>query len=538
MNTGSPPAASQAKTLRRLYLTLFLRGRTSRGLDPKRMPKSVAQRLAMILAFYTLAGCLCLLADDGPLFSLSIYLHGATLLFIGMFVATSAGEVLFNKDEAEILMHRPLDPRAMLWAKISVLLQIALLMGLAFNAVGMLKGSISQAGSPLYAPAHAVSITVEAFFCTGAVVVIYQLCLNWFGREKLDGLMTTAQVLMTLLLVAGSQMAPHLTRYLPGEVSISAETWWIFLLPPAWFSGLDEVLVGRATTGSWALAVCGLVVTGAVMALAFGRLARSYEAGLRTLNERKATKPRPAGKARFLEHLLTLPPLRWLVRHPLERAGFLLTGAYMMRDRDVKLRLYPGLAPMLMMPAIFLFNGARGHSSGDFMLIMAASYIPLLPVMAMNLLRYSQDWQAADVFHATPTSGPGRLIIGARKAVICLLVIPAFILVGTAVCWVGGGIRSLEALLPAFLALPFYSRIMACKAEHLPLSTPGEKANSAGRGLFVFGAMMSAFALGGAAATARYFGYLYPFLIVELVIASALALAMDRKVLGAQWERI
>jgi ABC-2 type transport system permease protein len=524
----------QSKVLRGLYLKLFLRGRTSRGLDSKQLPKSGAKRLAMTMLFYALIGCICLVTPTARLFSLSLYLHASTLMFIGMFIASSAGEVLFNKDEAEILLHRPVNPRAMLWAKISVLLQVSLLLAVAFNVAGMGKGSFTGIGHPLYALAHALSTVVEAFFCTGTVVVVYQLCLKWFGREKLDGLMTTAQVVMTLVIVGGSQASPHLARYLPGNVEITQETWWFFLLPPAWFSGLDEVLMGRATASSWALAGCGVAVTCIALALAFGKLANSYQSGLRMLNEEKATKPQVPGKARILERLLALPPLHWWLRHPLERSGFLLTAAYMLRDRDVKLRLYPGIAPMMMMPAIFLLNGARGRAD-DFMILMAGCYLPLLPIMAMNLLKYSQDWQATDVFHATPIAGPGHLIIGARKAVACLLVVPAILVVAAVCWWMTGDFRSLESLLPGLLALPFYSRILACTAGHLPLSAPGEQAKSAGRGAAVMLGMLSAFALGGVATAAKYFGFLHPLLGIEFVLACGIAVLLDIRTRRLVW---
>ncbi|GAA5129581.1 hypothetical protein JIN84_03530 [Luteolibacter yonseiensis] len=524
----------QSKVLRGLYLKLFLRGRTSRGLDSRQLPKSVTKRLAATMLFYALAGGICLLWGDTTLFSLSLYLHASTLMFIGMFVASSAGEVLFNKDEAEILLHRPVNPRAMLWAKISVLLQVSLLLAVAYNAPGMWKGSFMGISHPLYAVAHAVSTVMEAFFCTGSVVVIYQLCLRWFGREKLDGLMTTAQVVMTLVIVAGSQAAPHLARYLPGDVRITGDTWWFFLLPPAWFSGLDEVLMGRATASSWALAICGAAVTGITLALAFGKLAGSYQSGLRMLNEEKAMKPRVAGKAKLLDRLPALPLLRWWLRHPLERAGFLLTAAYMLRDRDVKLRLYPGIAPMMMMPAIFLINGARGRTE-DFMILMAGSYLPLVPMMGMSLLRFSKDWQATDIFHATPIAGPGHLIIGARKAVTCLLVVPAVLVVAAVCWWITGSIRSLESILPGLLALPIYSRILACRAEHLPLSVPGEEAKSAGRGLYVMLGMFSALAIGGVAAVAKSYGYLYPLLAVEFLATCVFAVLLDLKVGRLAW---
>src|SRR5688500_8136583 len=118
------------------------------------------------------------------LFSLSLYLHGAALFFIGMFVASSAGEVLFNKEEAEILLHRPVEPRAMLWAKVAVLLQVSLWLAFAFNLAALIGASLVGRIGILFVPAHMISATVSAFFCTGAVVLIYQLCLRWFGRER------------------------------------------------------------------------------------------------------------------------------------------------------------------------------------------------------------------------------------------------------------------------------------------------------------------------------------------------------------------
>lgn len=534
MSDGPPATVSQSKVLRGLYLKLFLRGRTSRGLNSRQLPKSVTRRLAMTMLFYALVGCISLLTPSPTLFSLSLYLHGSMLMFIGMFIAISAGEVLFNKDEAEIMLHRPVNSRAMLWAKVSVLLQVSLLLALAFNLPGICKGTFSETGHPLYAIAHATSTVLEALFCTGTVVMIYQLCLKCFGREKLDGLMASAQILMTVAIVVGSQIAPRFAGYLPGDVRITAGKWWLFLLPPMWFSGLNEVLMGQATASSWALAACGVIVTGITLVLAFGKLAASYQSGLRMLNEEKSTKPNVAGKATIPDRLLALPLLRWWVRHPLERSGFLLAAAYMLRARDMKLRLFPGITPMLMMPVVFLISGGRGPAD-DFMILMAGCYLPLLPIMAMNLLKFSQDWQATDILHAAPIAGPGRLIIGARKAVTCLLVLPTIMII-VAVCWgATGSFKSLECLLPGLLAIPLYSRILACKAEHLPLSIPGEEAKSAGRGLYVMLGMLSAMAIGGVAAAAKNYGYFYPLLAVEFLAVCFLALLLDRKVKRLSW---
>jgi len=116
--TASPPVLRPAppieRTLRRLFLTLFLRGRGVRGLRKDRAPKSVGSKLALTLMFYALFGCFALGFHGKPVLALSLYLHAMTLVFLAMFVGSSAGEVLFNKEESDILLHRPVTPRAVL----------------------------------------------------------------------------------------------------------------------------------------------------------------------------------------------------------------------------------------------------------------------------------------------------------------------------------------------------------------------------------------------------------------------------------------
>lgn len=274
------------KALRRLFLTLFLRGRTSRGLRKQTAPKSVGSKLALALCFYALFGAIWAVSLRGqPVFTLSFYLHSMTLAFLGMFVASSSGEVLFNKEEGDILLHRPVTPRALLWAKIGVLVQVSLWLGGAFNLAGFFMGVWAGNGGWLFPLAHAASTALEALFCAGVVVMGYQLCLRWFGRERLDGLMTTAQVLFAIVFILGTQVAPQMVGRLHGRLALQSDTWWINLLPSAWFAGLDDALAGSRQWSSWALGGLALAATAAVLWLAFAKLARYYEAGLQRLGD-------------------------------------------------------------------------------------------------------------------------------------------------------------------------------------------------------------------------------------------------------------
>ncbi len=396
----APPCASPAKTLRHLFLTLFLRGHSSRGLQKEKTAKSIGQKLAWTLAFYGLFGMLALAFLRQPVFVLSVYLHGMTFMFLGMFIASSAGEILFNKEEADILLHRPVEPRSLLWAKVRVLVEVSLWLACAFNFVGFFVGIVAPDGGWLFPVAHAISTTLQAMFCTGCVVMVYQLCLRWFGRERLDGLMTTSQVLVSLGAVLSGQILPQMVaRFDVG--SVNSTPWWIALLPPAWFAGFDDALVGSGSISSWMLSAAGLIATAVVLCLSFSILARDYEIGLQSLNESVSSSQKNRSRGRWIDILVQLPPFSWWLRDPVARASFVLCGAYLLRDRDVKLRLYPAIAPILVMPIFLVVHRpGQGAGGGEFGIAFAGAFAGMVPLFGLSLLQFSQQWRAADIFRA------------------------------------------------------------------------------------------------------------------------------------------
>jgi len=520
--------------LRKLFLTLFLRGRGARGLRKESAPKSVGSKLAFTLVIYALFGLVALAFRRQSVFALAVYLHAMTLMFLGMFVATSAGEVLFNKEEADILMHRPVTPRALLWAKIGVLVQVSLWLAGAFNLVGLFTGVGASDGGWGFPVSHVISTILEALFCTSCVVLVYQLCLRWFGRERLDALMTTTQVVTAVAVVVASQAVPQLIGRVGGIMTVRLDSWWIWLLPPAWFAGLDDALAGRQAAGSWVLAAVGVLATASVLWLAFGKLARDYEAGLQALNETTGTRPRRQAGRRWFHQIIHAPPLRWWLKDSVTRASFLLTAAYLVRDRDVKLRVYPGLAPMLVMPFIFLLR-ERGHDGASFGAAFAGSYAGLIPLLGLSFLQYSQQWHAAEIFRAAPILGPAPLCHGARQAVLCILTFPVLVLYALILWLVGVKASHLALLLPGLIALPIYALVPCLGGKAVPLSLPPEEAKSAGRGIHMMAVMMVSFALAGLATWSWSAGWFRWLLLVETILASGIYIAMRASLAGARW---
>jgi hypothetical protein len=366
------------------------------------------------------------------------------------------------------------------------------------------------------------------------VVLVYQLCLRWFGRERLDALMTTAQVLMAVVVVVASQAVPQLIGRVGGIMTVRMDSWWVWLLPPAWFAGLDDALAGSRVAGSWALAAAGVAATTTTLWLAFGKLARDYGAGLQALNETTGTRPRRRAGRRWLHRIVHAPPLRWWLKDSVTRASFLLTAAYLVRDRDVKLRVYPGLVPMLVMPFIFLLR-ERGHDGASFGAAFAGSYLGLIPLLGLSFLQYSQQWHAAEIFRAAPISGPAPLCHGARRAVLCLLTLPVLVLYALVLWLVGIKASQLVLLVPGLIALPIYALVPCLGGKSVPLSLPTEEAKSAGRGLHMIAVMMVSFALAGLATWSWSAGWFRWLLLVETILAIGIYVAMRASLAGTKW---
>lgn len=527
-------AATPSQALRRLFLTLFLRGRGARGLNQKSAPKSVGQKLLLTLVIYALFGCMSFSMARQHIFGLAVYLHAMTFMFLGMFVASSAGEILFNKEEADILLHRPIDPRTMLWSKIRVLVEVSFWLAGAFNLAGLFVGLGCPDGGWRFPLVHIISTALEALFCTGCIVLVYQMCLRWFGRERLEGLMTMVQVIVSVGFIASSQIFPRVVLRYGEYLTPNESSWWICLFPPSWFAGFDDALAGSSAFLSWILAGTAVGVTGVVLRLAFGKLAQNYESGLQSINETISKRKSSRSGRRWMDWLVTVPPLRWWLRDPVSRAAFVLIAAYLIRDRETKLRIYPGIAPMMVIPFIFLFQNGAGFGRG-FGVAISGAYLGLIPLLGLSMLHYSQQWQASDIFRSAPIPGPAAICHGARRAVLCILTLPMLVAVAVIIGLIHGFNLQISLLLPGVIALPVYALVPGVFGRAVPLSAPSEEAKAAGRGLSYFVVMMISMALSGIAVVCQSNGWYWEFLAAEAVIAGAIYAGMRHALGKIRW---
>ena len=516
-------AESSGAVLRGLFWKLFFRGR---ALSQRRGREGTLNRsgMAWTLIVYALIGCsFCPVAFVADTFTFASIMHGVTLFMVVFQMVLTAGSVLFNKEEAEILLHRPVLSRELLHAKVFVLCGVSAILAGALNLPGMIAGIWLKDAHWWFPIAHAFSLLLMIIFSAGALVVVYQACLRWFGRERLDSMMTTTQTLLTMVMIAGSQAYRFVGRM---NLSHLSHAWWLAVVPPVWFASLDALLSAKNWHPFLLIpAAVGVIATFTVGWLGFHRLAASYGEGLMLLNEGDASTSTRQTGGRWLRHIVKIPPLSWWLRNPVEKQSFLLTAAYLFRDRETKLRLYPSMSQVIVMPLIFLYSGSRGDSGLG--IAFAGMYLGWLPFQVMQMLEFSEHWRASDLFRFTPYGRWQSLYHGARKAALVLLAFPALLLLAGIIITLKRFDARLLLLLPGVVILPVWSLVPGIMETWLPLSKPFDAKTQGQRGCITMAIVMGiSGGLGYLASLSLKQAWFPTFMLAETTIAVAIFIAM------------
>src|SRR5690242_6065597 len=119
---------------------------------------------------------------------------------------------------------------------------------------------------------------------------------------------------------------------------------------------------------------------------------------------------------------------------------------------------------------------ANGFASSRFQIAFITAFVGLLPLMALNILLYSQQLQAADLFRAAPIHGPAAICNGARRAVHLLLTFPLLLVLGIGTLFIAPSVDDILMLATGLITAPVFALLPHLLGTAVPLSTPSEEA--------------------------------------------------------------
>ena len=514
----------QLRALLKCYWRLSTRGRVARSMGRGGKQRSIV----FVLVMYVVMGVFTGMIAFSPLidlFTFTIIVHSITFFIVGMALTSESGDILFNANESDVLVHRPIHPKTLLLAKTINLIGFTLVLATAINLFPTIF-ALAIAGTRVWFPVvHLVSMVLLCIFCSAAVVCTYGLIIRFLNREKFDNFAAWSQVGMSVLFIGGYQIVPRLLQRFEG-LSLKTYAKYLFALPPAWFAGLDSAVAGDLPVGLL-LASIGLAVTALFAYIAISRLSPSYGEGLMKIAETRSGTPTKSRVRRRRD--LSNPILRWWLRDPIELWSFRLAGAYMRRDRDIKLRLYPSLTIFIVFPLISLMD-RRNTGFSAFVPLLTVWMMSMLPYQAMQSLQMSQHYLAADLFAIAPLRTAAPVFHGVRKAMIVYLLVPALAISALLIGILApGGLLGLKLALPGIVAIPVFSLAPGLIEDYLPLSRPALRGEQSSRNLgLTFVSMFSMGMVMGASYLAWKLEVLWYAITVEVVLAIVLYYFLNR----------
>ncbi len=181
--------AAQGRVLRRLSLTLMFRGHAGASGKRRRLLAPAAS-FAMSLGLFSLLGVLAFTFWKLPLFAYAGSLHALTFLMVSTQFAATSGTVFFSTEEADVVLHRAIDARALLAAKVRVLVLVTLALAVALNLCGLIvpRLMLKLDTVPLASPPGWLAALPPAWFAALDVV----LCGRSEGGLRVAGLAALA----------------------------------------------------------------------------------------------------------------------------------------------------------------------------------------------------------------------------------------------------------------------------------------------------------------------------------------------------------
>jgi hypothetical protein len=471
-------------------------------------------------------------------FSYAFLVQAATLCSVGVSVLAEAGDMLFNRSEAEVLGPHPVGDTTLVAAKALNCVLYATWLALALNLVPAFAGLNCRDARPWFPLVHLAATVLTATACACFTVLAYEVLTRMASRERFDDAVAWAQVAMAVFFALGYQVVPRVLERV-GSVSVPTNRWWLAFLPPAWMAGLEGTLGGRLTgLAPLLLTAAAIVVPAAASWIAISRLSRGHLEALSRLAETSARPAAPEGRrqGQRISRMSRRWPLRWWLRDPAERAAFRVVAAYLLRDRELRTRVYPQLAVLVIFPV--LWWASADHAGSMFFAIAGLVTAGMFPAAVADLVRRSPHYAAADVFLASPLAGPGRLFLGATKAAIILFMPTGFVLALPFVA-----ISSEDALVTtqlavaALLVVPALTLLPGVVGSCVPLSSPVMRGEQSLRRIFY--PLVGMTTLGVILAIAyqlRASPWEWAFLALEAALATLVARALYRRILSTSWE--
>ena len=350
----------------------------------------------------------------------------------------------------------------------------------------------------LYGLAFTLVSIVIVVVCLHLAGVIYYLLLKVFSGEKLKDILSGFQIFMTIAIILSYQIVPRVVSiagFSKGQITFSPV---YFLLPSAWFSAILESLFGAG--GEWYIYVLAGITVPAFFLLEVlykKKVMPEFEGELDKLTETAKENKSLSPFSKLMCKLLS--------KDEQENAFMKLVLIQVSRNRDMKLKLYPQLANVFILPIIMVLpqiTGEKGFTgfienlrAGRWGLALLY-FTGLTSASIYMIIGQTENPESIMFYQILPIENLSKCIRAGIKVVLFRYLTPIFVALSALLLGVYG-FGVIPDLVIAYLSFIFVTGfIIRISAWVLPFSYESDAA-SAGNNLLMFFMSLFVFAVLG-----------------------------------------
>ena len=352
------------------------------------------------------------------------------LFFMVLYMISDFSNVLLDVRDKNIIMTKPVGQETMNAARIIHIVYYMLLMFAALNLVAMVVGVMTHGWLMLVS--FVLLMLFLSFFIVFLTTILYSFLLNRFNGEKLKDIINVFQIFLSVVTIIAYQLMGRVFQF--SNLSIQFEIkWWTYLLPPAWFASLFNVIVERAyETPFIVMATLAILVPTVLGWALIKQVMPKFENYLNKLQiEDGVFENKNNLKNRIKEKIYAL-----VTRDHVERAFIRFSDYNLSRDRRLKLMIYPNYVMSFLFPIIMILpfiETADGIAEGIRSLNGSMSFVVLYMAIMFfitnfEFVQYSDNYDAAFIYDSFPIENKRLIKTGAMKAYYIKYVLPGMLL--------------------------------------------------------------------------------------------------------------